>query len=543
LAVSKVELILASRDAVVELDQVEQRAVAAEAVASLQAPPGLILGGRKIEARLNERSLLALRSVCDDDCLEDNEEVEEIQSDLMNICRRRLADACAGGRGDFVAALAVRLTGSDRGDVWLETKLDADLAKTALEGLVLGGKSIHVDILNRGDAGLLSLALEDASLLGEIDSPYGSTNRDAFFGGNAKPLIVKSRNTGKQIKIPAKYAAAHLVLQKSRRNHRKIDSKVGEDVEIANARIHAISSHARFGQQLLKDSSKSIVPLDGELDSLTTALLRKLYDFQERVRVKEPTKFKLRRRLVFGLREVKRGTACNNIKLIFLAPNIEASQGIDSSISAIIDAAKENDIPVIFTLTKRRLGAAFSKVVNVSAVGVYSADGAYEEFKSVIKRHKHIIAHPDDAIEPLKWFKQQNMMKNAKKSIDQDNDKAKKTNEQCNKNSKKASPSSATGMELKKVQVSSNLVATAPAYTPPSGLVATAAPYSPLPQPPPFSHAVVSSYLPPSTSPHTYGPPFSASSLTAFRSLPNVDAAPFIPQVITRVPQISPSST
>mmetsp|Transcript_8 Transcript_8/g.13 ORF Transcript_8/g.13 Transcript_8/m.13 type:complete len:136 (-) Transcript_8:561-968(-) len=135
------------------------------------------------------------------------------------------------------------------------------------------------------------------------------------------------------------------------------------------------------------------------------------------------------------------------------------------------------------------------------------------------------------------------MMKNAKKSIDQDNDKAKKTNEQCNKNSKKASPSSATGMELKKVQVSSNLVATAPAYTPPSGLVATAAPYSPLPQPPPFSHAVVSSYLPPSTSPHTYGPPFSASSLTAFRSLPNVDAAPFIPQVITRVPQISPSST
>jgi selenocysteine insertion sequence-binding protein 2 len=124
-------------------------------------------------------------------------------------------------------------------------------------------------------------------------------------------------------------------------------------------------------------------PLDSELNELVTLLLGKLMEYQERARQKDPIKAKMRRRLVFGLREVngdgmrlpvigvligslscshwvsfvqvKRGLKTKKIKTVIIAPNIDegsSSGGLDDNVKGIIDTARENDAVVIFALNR-----------------------------------------------------------------------------------------------------------------------------------------------------------------------------------------------
>ena len=79
--------------------------------------------------------------------------------------------------------------------------------------------------------------------------------------------------------------------------------------------------------------------LDQELDKLVFEMLGELMKFQERARIQDPNKAKLRRRLVFGLREVKRGIKANKVKCVVVAPNIDEGTmagGLDDVVNEII---------------------------------------------------------------------------------------------------------------------------------------------------------------------------------------------------------------
>jgi selenocysteine insertion sequence-binding protein 2 len=74
-----------------------------------------------------------------------------------------------------------------------------------------------------------------------------------------------------------------------------------------------------------------------------------------------------------------------------LAPNIEKSTepgSLDSVISQIIVSARMNNIPVIYALSKRKIAKIFNKKVNMSVIGLYSANGAYEEYKKMLELAK-----------------------------------------------------------------------------------------------------------------------------------------------------------
>jgi len=45
--------------------------------------------------------------------------------------------------------------------------------------------------------------------------------------------------------------------------------------------------------------------------------------------------------------------------------------------------SKQNEIPILFELNKRRLGKAIGKTIKVSVVAVQNADGAHEKFKKL----------------------------------------------------------------------------------------------------------------------------------------------------------------
>lgn len=64
-------------------------------------------------------------------------------------------------------------------------------------------------------------------------------------------------------------------------------------------------------------------------------LVRTLMQFQERARLRDATKAKKARRMVFGLREVMRGIRTGKIQFVVIAPDIERSPALDEEIAEI----------------------------------------------------------------------------------------------------------------------------------------------------------------------------------------------------------------
>ncbi|OQS05384.1 hypothetical protein THRCLA_02464, partial [Thraustotheca clavata] len=133
------------------------------------------------------------------------------------------------------------------------------------------------------------------------------------------------------------------------------------------------------------------VDIGGELESKVIALLNRLMQIQERARLTNPLKAKKTRRIVFGLREVKRGLKNLKIMCLLVAYDVDectTEGGLDDKVVELIDLARTSKIPVVFSLSKRKLGKAVLKTIRVSCVGIYNVDGANEmwsDVKSVVQ--------------------------------------------------------------------------------------------------------------------------------------------------------------
>jgi ribosomal protein L7Ae-like RNA K-turn-binding protein len=140
--------------------------------------------------------------------------------------------------------------------------------------------------------------------------------------------------------------------------------------------------------------------LSSELDAAVFAMLSRLMELQERLRLKDAAKSKMRRRLVFGLREVLRGVRTRRCKCVVIAPNIElgaaglVNTGLDATVRELLLRCAptpeereqgQDGVPVVFALSARKLGHALGKSIKMSAVGLYSADGAFHEYKEVLR--------------------------------------------------------------------------------------------------------------------------------------------------------------
>ena len=128
--------------------------------------------------------------------------------------------------------------------------------------------------------------------------------------------------------------------------------------------------------------------ITNELNGSISALLKKLKGFQDRLYHTDKIKAKMRRRLLYGLREVAKSVNVQSSKAIIIAPNIEQIEsegGLDDRIAQIITEAKENNIPVVFALTKRRIGSALGVQGFISMVSILDYNGADDEFKIALK--------------------------------------------------------------------------------------------------------------------------------------------------------------
>jgi len=127
--------------------------------------------------------------------------------------------------------------------------------------------------------------------------------------------------------------------------------------------------------------------IDKELDDKVTQFLGILMTLQEKLNKSDPQRAMLRRRLVFGTREVLRAAKGKAAKCVIVATNIDegkSSGGLDETVQKILGFSRENQIPVVFALRRRTLGKSLGKTVKMSTVAIYNADDASMLFKEIL---------------------------------------------------------------------------------------------------------------------------------------------------------------
>jgi ribosomal protein L7Ae-like RNA K-turn-binding protein len=113
------------------------------------------------------------------------------------------------------------------------------------------------------------------------------------------------------------------------------------------------------------------------LDNLVAKMLLRLQRFTEEG--KSMMEANAPRRFIIGLREVSRRMKKNKLACIVVAPDIEEDQedgGLDDRMRELLASAYSNSIPVIFALSRARIGCAMGKTVQVSVFAVMDATGA-----------------------------------------------------------------------------------------------------------------------------------------------------------------------
>ena len=159
-----------------------------------------------------------------------------------------------------------------------------------------------------------------------------------------------------------------------------------------------------------------------ELNTAVDALMRQLLEWQERARRLDPVNARRKRRVLSGMREVEKSVKTNKAKLLLVAPNIGAlkqqqqtpkieedddeeevetqqisveeeedttttvSNGDDVvyPISSTLEMAKERNIPIVFALSRQRMGKLLGPRKSASVFSILDASGAETLFAQVV---------------------------------------------------------------------------------------------------------------------------------------------------------------
>jgi len=148
--------------------------------------------------------------------------------------------------------------------------------------------------------------------------------------------------------------------------------------------------------------------LSESLNELVIVVLNELGRFQDRAHASNPEKARLKKRLVYGLREVHKLLKVEKVKCVIMAPNIEAAQGnggLDEMLNDILTMCRNQNVPYFFALSKTKLGYVTHKHTPVSCAGILNYQGADDQYKSMLEAavqakqdFENVAISSDDAI-------------------------------------------------------------------------------------------------------------------------------------------------
>ncbi|XP_072808772.1 selenocysteine insertion sequence-binding protein 2 isoform X4 [Vicugna pacos] len=216
------------------------------------------------------------------------------------------------------------------------------------------------------------------------------------------------KNSGKKSQIPVQLDLGGMLTALEKKQHsqnakqssRPVVFSGGSEESVSCAPVEESKSEEQPGAELQREAEARprihsrrfrdycSQVLSKEVDACVTDLLKELVRFQDRMYQKDPVKAKAKRRLVLGLREVLKHLKLKKLKCVIISPNCEKIQskgGLDDTLHSIIDHACEQNIPFVFALNRKALGRSLNKAVPVSVVGVFSYDGAQDQFHKMVE--------------------------------------------------------------------------------------------------------------------------------------------------------------
>lgn len=86
------------------------------------------------------------------------------------------------------------------------------------------------------------------------------------------------------------------------------------------------------------------------------------------------------------MREVTKQVERRRIKIIFLTPDIQRcpeTGGLDEAIQHLLELARRADLPVVYALSRRKMGRVLCKKVPVSCCGILNYQATEETWKKL----------------------------------------------------------------------------------------------------------------------------------------------------------------
>lgn len=126
-----------------------------------------------------------------------------------------------------------------------------------------------------------------------------------------------------------------------------------------------------------------------DINTRTIELLQKLLGWQERAKQMNATNAMRKRRLVSGMREVAKAARNGKAKAIIAAPNIASivdAKGVSACpLSDILEGAKSKHVPVVFALSRQKLGKVLGARKSASAFAILDISGAEQDLKQLLE--------------------------------------------------------------------------------------------------------------------------------------------------------------
>jgi ribosomal protein L7Ae-like RNA K-turn-binding protein len=132
--------------------------------------------------------------------------------------------------------------------------------------------------------------------------------------------------------------------------------------------------------------------ITSQLNTTVSDFVTKLLEWQERVRRNDPINLKRKRRLVSGLREAMKLVKLGKVKLLIVAPNVGSVVDADGKeecpVVGLLDGARRKEVPVVFALTRQKLGRLLGRQKYASVFAVLDCSGAEGIMNDIIEMGK-----------------------------------------------------------------------------------------------------------------------------------------------------------
>ena len=96
----------------------------------------------------------------------------------------------------------------------------------------------------------------------------------------------------------------------------------------------------------------------------------------------------MRRWYTCGLREVRKAVKLRKAHVVFLAPNIEQAEtegALNDHVEGILGACEEMGVPVVFALSRKKLGEIYGVRKRMSAIALLEVSGMQELLARVLE--------------------------------------------------------------------------------------------------------------------------------------------------------------